>query len=148
MFDSGRWGNIFHGSLNYYFDNLRSVYRYTSTLSFHFTLLKGKSAFEVNPVDSIAIECLRVFEPDVYKEIARSKEIFTKNGPDRYGERADGTADFINRILDKASPNKRDSVKEMFEQLFPTIQWALGGMHYSGDFFSTWLREMRVLPPF
>ncbi|HCE2187750.1 TPA: NTPase [Vibrio parahaemolyticus] len=147
MFDSGRWGNIFHGSLNTYFDNLRSVYRYTSTLSFHFTLLKGKSAFEVNPVDLIAIECLRVFEPDVYKEIARSKEIFTKNGSDRYGGRADATADFINRILDKASPDKRDSVKEMVEQLFPTIQWALGGTHYSGDFFSTWLREMRVCHP-
>ncbi|TNZ85458.1 NTPase [Vibrio parahaemolyticus] len=147
MFDSGRWGNIFHGSLNTYFDNLRSVYRYTSTLSFHFTLLKGKSAFEVNPVDLIAIECLRVFEPDVYKEIARSKEIFTKNGSDRYGGRADATADFINRILDKASPDKRDSVKEMVEQLFPTIQWALGGTHYSGDFFSAWLREMRVCHP-
>ncbi|EHH3739708.1 KAP family P-loop NTPase fold protein [Vibrio parahaemolyticus] len=147
MFDSGRWGNIFHGSLNTYFDNLRSVYRYTSTLSFHFTVLKGKSAFEVNPVDLIAIECLRVFEPDVYKEIARSKEIFTKNGSDRYGGRADATADFINRILDKASPDKRDSVKEMVEQLFPTIQWALGGTHYSGDFFSTWLREMRVCHP-
>ncbi|EKB1969194.1 NTPase [Vibrio parahaemolyticus] len=147
MFDSGRWGNIFHGSLNTYFDNLRSVYRYTSTLSFHFTLLKGKSAFEVNPVDLIAIECLRVFEPDVYKEIARSKEIFTKNGSDRYGGRADATADFINRILDKASTDKRDSVKEMVEQLFPTIQWALGGTHYSGDFFSTWLREMRVCHP-
>ncbi|EOW9352846.1 P-loop NTPase fold protein [Vibrio cholerae] len=147
MFDSGRWGNIFHGSLNTYFDNLRSVYRYTSTLSFHFTLLKGKSAFEVNPVDLIAIECLRVFEPDVYKEIARSKEIFTKNGSGRYDGRTDTTADFINRILDKASPDKRDSVKEMVEQLFPTIQWALGGTHYSGDFFSTWLREMRVCHP-
>ncbi|MGL6380295.1 KAP family P-loop NTPase fold protein [Aeromonas hydrophila] len=74
MFDSGRWGNIFHGALHVYFNNLRNVYRYTSTLSFHFSLLKGKSAFEVNPVDLIAIECLRVFEPDVYSELARSKK--------------------------------------------------------------------------
>ncbi|MFG0731621.1 KAP family P-loop NTPase fold protein [Photobacterium damselae] len=147
MFDSGRWGNLFHGSLNSYFDNLRSVYRYTSTLSFHFTLLKGKSVFEVNPVDLIAIECLRVFEPDVYKEIARSKEIFTKRGSDEYGGRSDTTADFINKILDKASPDKRDSVKEMVVQLFPTIQWALGGTHYSGEFSNTWLREMRVCHP-
>lgn len=147
MFDSGRWGNIFHGSLSAYFDNLRSVYRYTSTLSFHFTLLKGKSAFEVNPVDLIAIECLRVFEPDVYKEIARSKEIFTKNGSDRYGRSEDSTAALINGILDKATPDKREAVKEMVEQLFPTIEWALGGTQYSGDFASTWLREMRVCHP-
>jgi len=147
MFDSGRWGNLFHGSLSAYFDNLRSVYRFMSTLSFHFTLLKGKSAFEVNPVDLIAIECLRVFEPDIYKEIARSKEIFTKNGSDRYGGKEDATATLINGILDKATANKRDSVKEMVEQLFPTIEWALGGSNYAGDFASSWLREMRVCHP-
>lgn len=147
MFDSGRWGNIFHGALAPYFDNLRSVYRYISTLSFHFTLLKGKSAFEVNPVDLIAIECLRVFEPDVYKEIARAKDIFTKNGSDRYGRREDATADLINGILGKASLDKRDSVKEMLKQLFPTIEWAFGGTHYAGDFANTWLREMRVCHP-
>lgn len=147
MFDTSRWGNIFHGALNSYFDNLRSVYRYTSTLSFHFTLLKGKSAFEVNPVDLIAIECLRVFEPEVYKEIARAKEIFTKNGSDRYGQSEESTAAVINGILDKASPDKRGTAKEIVRQLFPTIEWALEGMHYSDDFASTWLREMRVCYP-
>lgn len=147
MFDSGRWGNIFHGALKIYFDNLRSVYRYTSTLSFHFTLLKGRSAFEVNPVDLIAIECLRVFEPDVYKEIARAKEIFTKNGSDRYGRSQDSTSALINGILDKTSPDKREALKEMIKQLFPTIEWALGGAQYTGDFARTWLREMRVCHP-
>jgi predicted KAP-like P-loop ATPase len=147
MFESGRWGNIFQSSLYAYFDNLRNVYRYTSTLSFHFSLLKGKSAYEVNPVDLIAIECIRVFEPEIYREIARSKEIFTKNGSDRYGDREDGTASLINGILDKASENKREYVETLVKQLFPTIEWALGGTNYSGDFGNTWLREMRVCHP-
>jgi len=147
MFDSGRWGNIFHGALYAYFDNLRNVYRYTSTLSFHFSLLKGKSAFEVNPVDLIAIECLRVFEPEIYKEIARSKDIFTKNGSDRYTRSEDSTTSLIKGILDKASENKREVVEELVKQLFPTIEWALGGTNYASDFGSTWLREMRVCYP-
>lgn len=147
MFDSSRWGNIFHSSMNVYFDNLRSVYRYTSTLSFHFTLFKGKRVFEVNPVDLIAIECLRVFEPDVYKEIARAKEIFTRNGSDRYGRSQESTAAIINGILDKSFEGRRESVKEMILQLFPTIKWALGGTQYSGGFAKTWLRDMRVCHP-
>jgi len=147
MFDSGRWGNIFHGALYAYFDNLRNVYRYTSTLSFHFTLLKGEAAFEVNPVDLIAIECLRIFEPNIYKEIARSKEIFTKNDSARYGRSEESTTSLINGILDKASGNKKEYVKEMLRQLFPTIEWAFGGTHYSGEFGNTWLREMRVCHP-
>lgn len=144
MFDSDRWGNIFYGSMNEYFDDLRSVYRYTSTLSFHFTLLKGKNVFEVNPVDLMAIECLRVFEPDLYKEIARAKKIFTENGSDRYGKSKDSTVASIDSILDKVSSDKRESVKKMVRQLFPTVDWALGGMRYDGGFANTWLREMRI----
>ena len=144
MFDNDRWGNIFHGALYAYFDNLRNVYRFISTLSFHFSLLKGKSAFEVNPVDLIAIECLRVFEPEIYKEIARSKDIFTKNGPDSYGRSAESTTSLIKEILDKACKDKRIFVEELVKQLFPTIEWALGGTSYASDFGNTWLREMRV----
>lgn len=145
MFDSGRWGNIFYGSMQNYFDNLRNVYRYTSTLSFHFALLRGKKAFEVNPVDLIAIECLRVFEPDVYREIARSKEILTKFNTDRTDRNED--AALINGIFDKASINKKNLVKEMMEYLFPTIESTLKGVIYSIDFQRTWLREMRICHP-
>ena len=147
MFDDDRWGRVFYHSMNVYFDDLRSVYRYTSTLSFHFNILKGKSDFEVNPVDLMAIECLRVFEPDVYKEIARSKKLFTTNGSDRYGIIKDSTVASINIILDKAAPDKRDSVKKMIKQLFPTIDWALGGIQYDGGFARNWLKEMRICYP-
>lgn len=144
MFDSGRWGNMFHGALHIYFNNLRNIYRYTSTLSFHFSLLKGKSAFEVNPVDLITIECLRVFEPDVYSELARSKEILTKNGRGGYGRNQDTTPEIIEGIINKSKEHNRQYVRNMLKQLFPTIEWALGGMEYAGDFTSTWLREIRV----
>lgn len=147
MFDSGYWGNIFHGSLYMYFDNLRNVYRYTSTLSFHFSLLKGKTAFEVNPVDLIAIECLRIFEPDVYKEIARAKEIFTKNGSDQYGKSEESTKAFVSEVIEKTSEGKKSAVEYLIKALFPTIEWALGGTNYAGDFGSSWLRDMRICHP-
>ena len=147
MFDSGYWGNIFHGSLYAYFDNLRNVYRFISTLSFHFSLLKGKTAFEVNPVDLIAIECLRIFEPDVYKEIARSKEIFTKSGSGSYADSEESTKTFISGIIEKASEDKKSFVEYLIKTLFPTIEWALGGTSYSGDFASSWLRDMRICHP-
>ncbi len=135
---------MFYGALHIYFNNLRNIYRYTSTLSFHFSLLKGKSAFEVNPVDLITIECLRVFDPDVYSELARSKEILTKNGRGGYGRNQDTTPEIIEGIINKSKEHNRQYVRNMLKQLFPTIEWALGGMEYAGDFTSTWLREIRV----
>lgn len=147
MFNSGYWGNIFHGSLYAYFDNLRNVYRFTSTLSFHFSLLKGKTAFEVNPVDLIAIECVRLFEPDVYKEIARAKELFTKIGSERYGRTEEATKSIISGIIDKASEGKKEVVEDLITELFPTIEAVLGGAGYSSEFSNTWLREMRICHP-
>lgn len=147
MFDSGRWGNIFHGALREYFDNLRNIYRYISTLSFHFMLHNGKTAFEVNPVDLISIECLRLFEPDVYKEISRSKEILTKNGSSYSNDNRKIVDDLINRILERSSKDKKEIVEEIIKQLFPTIEWVMGRMHYSNEFANTWLREMRVCHP-
>ncbi|CAG36309.1 KAP family P-loop NTPase fold protein [Desulfotalea psychrophila] len=147
MFDSGRWGNIFRGALHAYFDNLRNVYRYTSTLSFHFSLLKGKSVFEVNPVDLIAIECIRIFEPEIYKEIARSKDIFTKSSYSGDKKSREAITSLINGILDKASTNKREHVRELIKQLFPAIEWALNGRQYADCFSKRWLREMRVCHP-
>ncbi|MGZ8221873.1 MAG: hypothetical protein ACXWT0_09520 [Methylobacter sp.] len=147
MFDSGYWGNVFQGSLYIFFDNLRNVYRFTSTLSFHFSLLQGRTAFEVNPVDLIAIECIRLFEPDVYKEIARSKEVFTKNGSDRYGRTEESTRQLLESIIVKSSEGKNECVRNLIKYLFPTIEWALGGTNYSGDFGDSWLREMRICHP-
>lgn len=146
MFDSTYWGNIFHGSLRNYFNSLRNVYRFTSTLSFHFSLLNGKKAFEVNPVDLIGIECLRVFEPDVYKEISRSKEIFTKNrsSHDRFSE--DPSKDYIQEILKKSSNNEQ-YVESLLRYLFPTIEWALGGSTYSPSFSKNWSKELRICHP-
>ena len=147
MFDNGYWGNVFYGSLKYYFDNLRNVYRFTSTLSFHFSLLKGKKAFEVNPVDLIAIECLRVFEPDVYKEISRSKETFTASRSSASERNIDETSTLINTIISKSDPSRTDVVRDLLKTLFPPIEWALGGMTYSHEFSKTWLKEMRICHP-
>ncbi|WP_285354614.1 P-loop NTPase fold protein [Pseudomonas sp. lyk4-R2A-10] len=143
MFDSGRWGSIFNTGLHLYFDNLRNIYRYTSTLSFHFSLLKGRTTFEVNPIDLFVIECLRVFEPDVYRELARSKEILTKNGIGKH-EKEDSTAKLIASILEKSHSSTRSTVEKLIKYLFPTIEWAIGGTGYSGEYLKTWHREMRV----
>jgi len=147
MFDSGYWGNVFYSSLYVYFDNLRNVYRFTSTLSFHFSLLRGRSVFEANPVDLIAIECIRLFEPDVYKEIARCKEVFTKNGADKYDGSDKSVPQMLESIIAKSTEGKNEYVKKLIEHLFPTVQWALGGTHYGNDFGGRWLREVRICHP-
>ncbi len=144
-FDHTRWGNLFYGGLRPFFKTLRNVYRYSSTFSFYVSLLKGAKAFEVNPVDLIAIECLRVFEPDVYKSVSLSKGILT-SGHTEHHESEQAKIE-ITRILEKATEERRDSVKELLKQIFPPIESLLGGYSYGSDFTQRWFKELRVCHP-
>ncbi|MCK4822944.1 AAA family ATPase [bacterium] len=144
-FDRTRWGNLFYGGLRPFFMTLRNVYRYSSTFSFYVSLLKGDNAFEVNPVDLIAIECLRIFEPDAYKSISLSKELLTSSHRDN--NRNEHAGNELTKIVGMASEERRESVKEILKQLFPTIESLLGGYSYGSDFSERWFKELRVCHP-
>ncbi|MDP0588999.1 MAG: P-loop NTPase fold protein [Candidatus Endonucleobacter bathymodioli] len=112
MFDKDRWLDILLHGIGAYFNNLRDVYRYTSTLSFHFNLFAKNQTFEVDPVDLIAIECLRLFEPEVYNKIADSKYILTR--PVDYNAPKEKFAD----ILKTVNADKKEQVDNILQRLF------------------------------
>ncbi len=146
-FDKQRWGNLFIGGLQPYFGSLRNVHRFLSTLSFHFGLFRGERSFEVNPIDLIGLEVLRLFEPNVYRAIARNKKLLTEGanrdsrGTDEEKRRA------IHNILEDALQERRDSVREIMTRLFPRTEWAFGGTNYGPDFEEQWFRDLRVCSP-
>ncbi|WP_288382269.1 P-loop NTPase fold protein [uncultured Acinetobacter sp.] len=146
QFDQDRWSQLYHAGLKNYFNNLRNVYRYTSTLSFHFTLLKGRTVFEANLVDLIAVECLRVFEPEVYNELSISKDAFTtfkSLGSNRENNNKDFKLIIENVIL-KTSENNRENLRKILTELFPTIQWIIGNNYYEYESYSNWFSEGRI----
>jgi predicted KAP-like P-loop ATPase len=128
-FDNERWDEIFYGGLNKYFKNLRDVYRFTSTLKFHFNLLKGREVFEVNPVDLIAIESIRVFEPKLYHEIFINKEVFTASS---YGDGLEKRRqkDIINNIINKFDNINDGTVEKILKNIFPNIKSIIGNLYY------------------
>ncbi len=143
-FDEKRWNNLFIGGLHLYFQTLRDVYRYLATLSFHFSLFRGTGSFEVNPVDLIALEVLRVFEQGTYQRLASAKLELTYVRPSTHESHTQNeqTRKFIESIVDDAS--HPDQVREIVKQIFPTVEWIFGGSMYSHDFIEKWFRELRV----
>lgn len=59
-FDQTYWGNVYFDGLDNYIKNPRDIVRVINTLSVTYPATVG----EVNPVDLIALEFLRVFEPE------------------------------------------------------------------------------------
>jgi predicted KAP-like P-loop ATPase len=144
-FSAKRWTNVFLSSLHTYFTTLRDVNRYISTLAFQISSFSVDGVFEVNPIDLIGLEAIRLFDPEVYNALQSSKEIFTSEEPD--GHSANTTKQALNSIVELAAEDRRDQLKGLLKHLFPTIEWAFGGPHYAREYGQQWYRDLRVCSP-
>jgi predicted KAP-like P-loop ATPase len=61
--DEVRWGNLFHAGFKKLFPTIRDIKRYINSLRLDLEII-GKE--EVNPIDFLGIEAIRVFAPDTY----------------------------------------------------------------------------------
>lgn len=146
-FDKKRWGNLFLGGLRPYFQTLRDVYRYLATLSFHVSLFRTTGSFEVNPVDLIALEVLRVFEPVVYQRLPDAKLELTSQRDRAHDshDQNERTRKLTESIVEAGS--QPDQVREIVKHLFPPVEWVFGGPMYGHDFEEEWFRQVRLCHP-
>jgi predicted KAP-like P-loop ATPase len=142
-FDQERWNTIFTDGLQEYFATLRDVHRYLGTFAFHLALFRAEGVCEVNPVDLIAIEALRVFEPDLYKALPAAKLILTEKFRDVFPPTKEQTQSGVSTLLEKAI--NRKIAEALLAQLFPHIQWATSKHIFGGGTDEEgWFRELRV----
>jgi hypothetical protein len=103
-------------------------------------LFRGARAFEVNIIDLLVVEVLRVFEPRVYHLMAAAKTVLTSGAR---AERGRVPAE-LQAIFDAATEAHRENVTELVKLLFPPIEAALGGPTYDDGFRQRWREELRV----
>jgi predicted KAP-like P-loop ATPase len=126
-FQQERWRELYIPGLRPYFGNMRDVNRFVSTLTFHIECFKGDKVFEVNPVDLIAIEVLRVFEPAVYKAVCCSKQYLTEKYDDKEKE---NHRKIFNDIVVVGSSDKKKAIEKILSVLFFNVCRV-----YEGDMF-------------
>jgi predicted KAP-like P-loop ATPase len=140
--DSQRWSRLWLEGLAGYFTNLRSVYRFLGSFGFHVSQMRNGRTFELNPVDLIALETLRLFEPAFYEAIPSNRasfvgeirrQLFSRQDDDKKERNAE-----LERVLSGVPAETRSRVRGILEQLFP----ALFG-HQHPDHHSL-LRDLRV----
>lgn len=136
-----RFGNLFHGGMAPYFVNLRDVYRFLSTLEFHAVAHRQEGVLNVNPVDLIGIECLRVFAPEVFKRLPGMKLVLTEAGQHIDGKEK---RESIETLLGVVPEPQRDQVREILSALFEPADWVLKGHGYGHGFEAGWTRNLRA----
>ena len=139
-FDPSYWTNVFHDGIDPLIRVPRDVVRLTNSLQVTFPAVAG----EVNVVDFIALESLRVFLPDLYKEIRSNPERIAGHGRDQLSETVGiGARTFREVLADKIPEDLAESTIDMLERIFPKI----GQMEYGSDWLADWRKSLRACHP-
>jgi len=122
-FRKDAWQGVFW-KIEPYFRTVRDVRRFLVSLRFHVGLFLGNEGFEVNIVDLIGLEVLRVFEPDIYAALPAHKSILTGVGSS-LGDRADARKKEAQRTLDELvsldDRRRREQASELLKILYPSL---------------------------
>lgn len=140
-FDSTYWGNVYFDGLSYFITKPRDIVRVINALAVTYPPVAG----EVNPVDYIALEFLRVFQPAAYSTIRDNKDMFV-GVLDRVGGRDDITA-FHQSWLMSLNERDRAPVTALVKRIFPKVESAIGRMGYGRDFLPVWRKALRACSP-
>ncbi|MGC6012060.1 P-loop NTPase fold protein [Enterobacter kobei] len=143
-FSQRRWGNACIGCIHPLLRNMRDARRLISSIAVHMPLHVVGDVFEVNIVDFLLLETLRVFEPDLHDALFRERGLVLQEGRFfRDGRReVDQTA--AKELLEIVSEERRNIICEALKDLFPPLEWAYGGTNYAHGFHRRWLTEKRV----
>jgi hypothetical protein len=142
-FDKEHWGSLFPAMFPL-FRNLRDLNRFLSSLAFHIDVFRNGETFEVNPVDLIGLEAIRVFEPNIYRRLPQEKEILTLEPSWLRDKKKEEDKRRIDSLVGLASAERRALVGKLVGELFPPSNLSRG-FGAQGDYLENrWFSELRV----
>lgn len=141
LFDEVTWPDVFAEVIQPFFRNMRDVRRYATAVHGTVKELDGQVAL----VDVLALEAIRVFLPDVFRQIQGAIDGLTTTSGLSYGVDRDPPRlkEQIDRFIE-AGGDRADIVRALIRRLFPAAQRHVGGSHYGSEWKGQWLRERCV----
>jgi predicted KAP-like P-loop ATPase len=144
--DDVRWGNLFQSGFRSLFPTIRDIKRYISSLRLDIAII-GKE--EVNPIDFLGIEAIRVFAPDVYLAMANEKLAFTSTISMYFGSgngrEREERKNICERIITQKSPEGlATAISEIVKQLFPQVKGLYTNTHYGYEWQQEWRKKLLV----
>ena len=149
LFDQDYLSNVYYTGIDPLIRVPRDVIRFMNTLSVTYPAVRG----EVNPVDFIAIEALRVFLPNLYAIIRSNPERFAGHGGGVSDIDYEGVQAFHQRWEKEIPEPLRESVRDLVVEVFPKVGVLLSrepGVGWSGFDASVvreWHRNRRACHP-
>lgn len=139
-FDSTYWGNVYYEGIDSLIRVPRDIVRLINTLSVTYRAVRG----EVNPVDFIAIESVRVFVPDVYKVVRANPDAFAGRSQNLQGAEQQQAQVFHDAWVSRIPDDLRTPVKDLLTRLFPKLESVWSNTSFGSDWESKWRSQLRI----
>lgn len=142
-----RWSGLFHSGFNDLFSTIRDIKRYISSLRLDWSIM-GKS--DVNKIDFLGIEAIRVFAPRFYDAIPAHKELFieasrpySRGAYRNENEVAVAKRKQYEELLQGLIPDEivRRSIDSICKEIFPQVDAR------SMQSPEEWERDLRICSP-
>lgn len=124
----------------------RVVVRFTNSISFSIPLLKG----EVNMVDLLLIEGLKVIFPGLYEFVKSNPSIFVTNyrsynttGTNEL-QRKELAKNKVEKCLEAYPQEIRELIKNLLKAIFPQLGLIFGNLSFSDDTRHEWYEKKRI----
>ncbi len=142
---------IFHSGLFNLFQNMRDVKRFINSYEFNIALINQNQTLEVNPVDLLALEIIRLFVPEFYLFMKHNQEIMTDfDTPNSESElfcaeQKKAINDEMSKLPAKMKKITLESIKTMFPQIASLYREGMKISNVIGDkLYSESYRSMRI----
>ncbi|MEN6554174.1 MAG: P-loop NTPase fold protein [Methanobacterium sp.] len=141
-FNQNRWASLYNHGYKDLFKSIRDVKRYINSLRMTFKSI----SHEVNPIDYLGIEALRVFLPEVYQFIAENKSLFLQESHiwNHQKEPSQEITMKLSKIFSTSEEKYKDSAKEISLQLFPSLNFYYQNFTNYSVGQLEWQKEKRI----
>jgi predicted KAP-like P-loop ATPase len=136
--DEDRWGDAYFEIIDPLLANMRDVTRYVMSSK---ATIKSLGA-EIDLVDLLAMEAVRVFRPDLVQRLAKLRKEVTKTRD--YSSRRDDEAQKAIDALLKDFPEDAPLIRALFNRLFPVALQYVENSSYGSDWLGTWRTAHRM----
>ncbi|MGH7434556.1 MAG: KAP family P-loop NTPase fold protein, partial [Polyangiaceae bacterium] len=142
LFDEQNWGNVYLEGIDGFIAKPRDTVRFTNALGVTYAGVRG----EVNAVDFVALEALRVFCPGAYDVVRTHPAKFAGAMPSgEWGKAArDEERKFHEGWLASIPQPQRECVRNLVFRLFPRLSAIFGTTTYGSDWAQRWRQGLRV----
>ena len=139
-FDQRHWENVYYDVIRHLVRSPRDVRRYVNAIPATLEVLGD----EVDVVDVLALEAIRVFLPDVFARLYDAIDALALDAalPQGHVDKERGRR--VLEALTNAGGNRRAVVERLLQRLFPGTAGILGNTLYGASYMRLWRRTRRV----